>query len=314
MKVLTSIVKGLRTVKAAGRLILVLYLANLAFSLVLAVPLHQTLSESLGRSQAGERMAKGFDYLWWEEFRDKGQGLSRTFNPSLIGRGALLNNLEGLITMSFLRLPVELVLAILLYIILRTFLAGGTLALYRRGAQPFEPRPFLEGSLAHFPAFLGLTALSWVFFLIIGLGLGGMLREFVRRLSREALTEKTGVFAGLAASLVVWALLMFVQMIFDYARIKHVLEERRNVGKAFLDGLRFVVRHPAATLGLYYLLFAGGVALSIVYILIRESIGQSAAGGVVLAFALQQAFILGLIGLRCWTYAGQLHLARHFEG
>lgn len=314
MKVLVNILKGFRTVKAAGRLVVVLYLVNLAFSLVLAVPLHRALTESLGRSQAGERMARGFDYLWWEEFRDKGDGLSRTFDPSVIGRGALLNNLEGLVTMRFVRLPAELLLAFLLYIILHTFLAGGTLGLYRREAQSFDPRRFLEGAVSSFPTFLGLMALSWVFFFSIGVFLRGWLQEFIHRISRDALTEKSGFFGGLAVSLVIWALLMFVQMVFDYARIKSVLADRRNAGKAFLDGLGFVFRHPAATLGLYYLLFAGGIALSIIYVLVKETIGQSSAGGVILAFALQQAFILGLIGLRCWTYAGQLHLARHFEG
>jgi len=106
---------------------------------------------------------------------------------------------------------------------------------------------------------------------------------------------------------------MFVQMVFDYARIKTVLEERRNIFRAALDGLRFVARHPLSSFGVYYLLFALGVVLSVAYILLKESIVQSSAGGVLLVFAVQQVFILALVGVRCWTYAGELSLARYFQ-
>ena len=118
---------------------------------------------------------------------------------------------------------------------------------------------------------------------------------------------------GLVVSALVWALLLIVQMIFDYARIRNVLREGRSVWGSFLDGLGFVGRHPAATLGLAATLFLGGGVLSVVYVLVREAIGQGSPGGVVLAFAVQQAFILGLIGLRCWAYASEMHLARYFE-
>ncbi len=313
MKVWFNLRKGFGTVKAAARLILLLYAANLAFSLVLAVPLHRSIAESVGRSDAGDRLAKGFDYVWWEEFRDKGHGLSRSFGPSIVGRGALLNNLEGLIEMRFVEWPAEVILALLIFLVIRTFLAGGTLDLYRQEAPRFSLRPYLEGAIRRFPVFLGLMALSWVFFGSIGFLLAPRLRGLVEGVSRRALTERPGFWLGLAAGAVVWALLLIIQMIFDYARIRSVLRERRNVFHTFLDGLGFAARHPASTLGLAALLFLGGAVLSVVYVVVREAVGQGSPGGVVLAFVLQQAFILGLIGLRCWAYAAQMHLARYFE-
>jgi hypothetical protein len=309
MKALFSVSKGLRTVTAAGRLVVLLYLVNLAFSLVMAVPVFNAIGESLGHSQAGERMARGFDYSWWEEFRDQNHGLATTYGPSVFGRGALLNNLEGLVQMKAAELPVALLAALLVYLILHTFLAGGVLSLYRQELPGFNLRRFLEGAVEYFPRFLGLIFLSWVFFYAIGFVLNQQLGRLLQRASANALTEKTPFFLGLAASLIVWALLMFVQMVFDYARIKTVLEDRRNIFRAALDGLRFVVKHPLSSFGVYYLLFFLGVVLSVAYVLLKESIVQSSAGGVLLAFAVQQVFILALVGVRCWTLAGQLHLA-----
>ena len=313
MKALHNVSKGFRTVTAAGRLVVFLYLVNLAFSLVLAVPVFNAIGDSLGRSQAGERMARGFDYSWWEEFRDQSHGLAATYGPSVFGRGALLNNLEGLVQMKAAELPVTLLAALLVYLIFHTFLAGGVLSLYRQEPLGFNLRRFLEGAIEYFPRFLGLMSLSWVFFYAIGFVLNQQLGQLLHRMSGNALTEKQSFFLGLAASLAVWALLMFVQMVFDYARIKTVLEERRNIFRAALDGLRFVARHPLSSFGVYYLLFALGVVLSVAYVLLKESIVQSSAGGVLLVFAVQQVFILALVGVRCWTYAGELSLARYFQ-
>jgi hypothetical protein len=312
MRVLINLLRGFRSTRGAARAVLVLYLANLALSLVLVVPLYNSLASSLGASQAGDRMARGFDYQWWEEFRDAGHGLSRTFGPSIIGGGALLNNLEALLRMRWVGLPSEVILALLFYILLHTFLVGGLLAVYRDEPVAFDFRRFADGAVRYFPRFLGLTALSWLFFFAVGFLLLPRLESIVGRLSSTALTEKPGFYAGLAAALVVWFLLMFIQMVFDYARILTVAEERRNIFRAGLDGLAFVLRHPLAALGLYYSLFLAGLLLALADVLLKGFVVQSTAGGVLLAFAVQQAFILGLVGLRCWTYASQFHLLRYF--
>ena len=313
MKVLFNAIKGFQTVKAAARLILLLYLANLAFAVILAVPVHHSLTASLGASEAGDRMARGFDYLWWGEFREKAHGLAASFDPSILGRGALLNNLEGLLEWRFVGLPAVLLLALLVYILLHTFLAGGVLTLYREPKPRFEPGAFLQGAVARFPAFIGLTVLSWIFFFAAGSALNGRLRGFVGHSSRAALTERTGFWAGLAVSLFIWALIGLIQMVFDYARVSNVLGERRGVLRSFIEGLGFVVRHPAAAAGLGLLFFGAGLVWSVVYVLARESIGTSSPGGVAAVFGLQQVFIAGLVALRCWAYAGELHLARYFQ-
>jgi len=313
MTSISNLSKGYTTVKTAGRLVIFLYLINLAFSLILAVPMHEAVKESLGRSQAGERMAKGFDYLWWEEFRDKSHGLAKTYGPTVFGRGALLNNLEGLVGMRLGTLPSAVLLTLIVYLTLHAFLAGGVLGSYAQESPEFGLRGFLGEAIQYFPSFLGLMLLSWAFFYIVMFILSARLSLLVERMSRTALTERAPFFAGLAVSLVVWVLIMFIQMVFDYARIRTVLEGRTGVFRAAWQGLALVVRHPLATLGLTYSLFIVTAIVSVAYVLLKETIVQSTAGGVLLAFALQQVFILALVGLRCWTYAGQLHLARDLK-
>jgi hypothetical protein len=310
MRILASLSQGLRTVRAAGRLVVLLYLINLAFSLVLAVPVYDAVKDSLGRSQAGERMARGFDYQWWEEYRDQGRGLAATYGPSVFGRGALLNNLEGLVGMRLQTLPSTLLLALIIYLVIHTFLAGGILGTYAQESPGSDLRGFPSEAIRYFPRFLGLMLFSWIFFYAVGFVLNARLSSFVEKISRNALTERTPFFAGLAASLLVWFLLMFIQMVFDYARIGTVLTGRANIFRSAGEGLALVAKHPWATFGLSYSLFIMTAFVSVVYVLLKETISQRGAVGVLLAFALQQVFILALVGLRCWTYAGQLRLAR----
>ena len=314
MKTLSNLSQGYKSVRAAGRLVVFLYLVNLAFSLVLAVPMYEAIADSLGRSQAGERMARGFDYQWWEEFRDQGHGLATTYGPSVFGRGALLNNLEGLVGMRLGTLPSSVLLTLIIYIIVHTFLAGGILGSYAQESPGFNLRGFLGEATRYFPRFLGLMIFSWVFFYAVGFVLNARLSALLERVSHHALTERTPFFAGLAVSLIVWVLMMFIQMVFDYARIRTVMTGRANIFRAAWEGLALVLRHPLATFGLYYLLFIMTAIVSVAYVLLKETIVQRAAAGVLLAFVLQQLFILALVGMRCWTYAGQLHLMRGFEG
>ena len=314
MKVLLNIAKGFVTVKSAGRLVVLLYLLNLGLAMVLAVPMHDSLSSSLGRSQAGEQMERSFDYLWWEEYRDRGRGLAETFGPSIIGRGALLNNLEGLLQMTLVKLPSVILLILLIYILLHTFLAGGILAIYKDDLPRFDLGRFLQGALSYLPNFLGLTVLSWVFFFGVAFLLIPRLGDVVQSVSEGSRTELPGFWLGLAAGLITWILFLLIQMVFDYARIQTVFGERRNIFRALAGSLAFVARHPLATVGLSAMFWAGNILISVIYVIIQEAWAPAGPGGVLLTFAWQQVFILGLVGLRCWTYAGELHLARFFRG
>jgi len=313
MKVLLNFIKGFKSTGKAAKMVVLLFIINLAFSLVLAVPMYHSLKSSMGKSKAGERMAKGFDYLWWEEFQDDSKGLSTTFTPSIIGPGALLDNVENLVHMRKLRLPPVILIAGLLYIILHTFLAGGILSLFIQRPIKFTMKSFFEGAGHYFIRFFLLMLISWVFFMAISIFLNSGFSSIIDNVSRKALTEKEPFFLGLFFSALIFFLILFIQMVFDYARINIVVEDGKNVFKSALKAFSFVFRHPGSTLGLYYLIFLISLAVAGIYILIKSIIPQSAFIGVFTAFLFQQTFIFAVIWLRCWLYSSQLELYRYLE-
>lgn len=313
MKAFINIFKGFQTTAKLTRMIILLFVINLAFSLILAVPMYHSLKDSFGSSLVGERMAGGFDYLWWEEYRDEAQGLEQTFTPSIIGKGAILNNLEGLIQMRVFDLPPVILVFGILYIILHTFLAGGILACIKKPDHSFSLKRFFKGAGSHFFRFFLLMVLSWVFFLIVGRFVKGGFDSILDSVRDTAFSEVPAFYWGLVFSAVVFFLLLFIQMVFDYARIKVVLEDRPNILVSAAGAFGFVFRHPGPTLGLFYLLFLVQIIISLIYILIQGFIPQSSFLTVALAFLIQQVFIFGLIWIRCWLYSSQMELYRYLK-
>lgn len=313
MKVFINFIKGFTKTRKTARMILLLLLINLVFSLILAFPLYHALKDSFGESLVGERMAEGFDYLWWEEFRDEAKGLEKTFTPSIIGKGAILNNLEGLLMMRFLRLPPVVLFVGLLYILLHTFLAGGILSIYNKEDVEFSSGEFFKGSGGHFFRFLLLMLLSWLFFILFPFVIFGMLGSVLENVRENAFSEVLPFYLGLLFNIIVLFLFLFIQMVFDYGRIKIVVEESRNVLRATLGAFGFVFRNLGSTLGLFYSLFLVQVAVTLIYILIQGFIPQSHFWGLLGAFLFQQVFIFSLIWARCWLYSSQMELYRYLS-
>ena len=313
MKIFINFGKGFMTTGITTKMVLFLFMINLLFSLILAVPMYNSLKSSLCASDAGNRMAESFDYIWWEEFRDEAKGLETTFTPSIIGKGAILTNLESLIQMRFFSAPPILIGFGLLYIILHTFLAGGILSTFNQDEPRFAVKEFLQGAGSHFLRFFALMLFSWLFLFIISAFLRNALLPIIYNISSDSYSEVIPFLLTLALSAITLFLLLFVQMVFDYARIKVVLEDEKNVLKATGKAFSFVFKHPISTFGLFYLIFLLNIAVTVIYILVKEIIPQSDVLTVLAAFLFQQLFIFALIWIRCLLYASQWELYRYLK-
>ena len=101
---------------------------------------------------------------------------------------------------------------------------------------------------------LGILLLGWVFLIGCVGPLSGLMGSLVEGAAERAASEITPFILNLIVSIVLLFVFLFFQMVFDYARITTVVQERHNVLRAALEGFRFVFRHPGATLGLFGLL------------------------------------------------------------
>ena len=86
---------GIGRVARAPAILIGVWALTLLVSLPLALGLRGMLEQHLGRSLAAETAASGVNYEWWQEFSDQATGLGVTFRPTIIGFGAVLDNLSG---------------------------------------------------------------------------------------------------------------------------------------------------------------------------------------------------------------------------
>ena len=99
-------------------------------------------------------------------------------------------------------------------------------------------------------------------------------------------------------------------MLFDYAKVRLVVEDRRSALAALAAALSFITRNPGAVLGLYAL-----NALVFVLVLAAWALLAPGAGGaglsMWLAFAISQVYVLARLALKLQFMASQTAL---FQG
>ena len=125
------------------------------------------------------------------------------------------------------------------------------------------------------------------------------------RLTANLTVERTAFFYRVALYVIFAVPVLFANLVFDYAKVRAVVEDRRSMIGALGAGARFVIRNPA-TLGLYALntlLFLVVIAL---YFLVAPG-GSSN----LLAFAIGQIYIVLRVVVRLQFAASQTAL---FQG
>lgn len=328
MNVFQVIAGGIRQATAAAKLLLVLWLVNVAVAVPAAWMVGDVLSDAFGTSLVADGMRQDFDMDWYAEFEARAGGLGATFTPSLAGPGVVLDNLEAWwsgrlfapssgagrpgIGQSAGGDPAPVFRGLLIlgffYALLWAFLLGGVLDVVARPGRVTIERLAASGG-RYFSRFVQLAAISGVLYFLVYL-LGRRLYRAIENLTRDVTEEGTvRLWILLAAALVV-VLLHLVRMIFDYAKIATLLDERRNVLSSVRAGVGMILGQPIKTVGVYLGFGILAVLLMVVYLAVVPGVGPASLPGVLLALVLAQVYLIARLFLRVGLLGGQLELYR----
>ena len=296
---------GIRRVADAPALLAAVYLTTLLLAAPLALTLHGAIEAHLGASAAAEQAAAGVNWSWWEEFRAQAQGIERTFAPSIIGFAAPLANLSALADGN--GPPAALLALLALYLAVWSFLIGGILDRLAR-CRRVTAAEFFAACGGHWLRFCRLAAVAGLtYWALFGLLHGWLFDDLYGAATRDLTVERSALLVRAALYLLFAAVLLPVNMLFDYVKIRIVVEDRRSIIGALLAAGRFVSRRPGATLGLY-------LALSLLFVLLLAlyaAVVPGAAGGgawVWLTLIVGQAYIAARLALKLVFYAAQTAL------
>jgi hypothetical protein len=306
MNAISALQDGIRRVNRAPAIVACVFVATLLTALPFSIVMREALRAHFGNSLAADQAAGGVNYQWWTEFSAQASGIARTFTARIIGFAAVLDNLSSFPSG---RPPAILWLGAA-YLLLWLFLSGGILDRYARN-RPTRLHEFFGACGVYFARFLRLAPLvALTYYLLFRCVQAWLFDGLYQTVTRDVTVERTAFFWRTGCYAVSGLLLVAVNIIFDYAKVRTVVEDRRSMIGAVIAGARFLRRSAAAAATLYALngvLFAVLLAL---YAVVAP--GAGSAGPLMwLGFAASQAYLAARLWLKLVFLASEVAL---FQG
>lgn len=298
-------IDGWRRVARARAMGLALHALTFLLALPLAALVRDQIAAQLGSSLVAVRVADGVSYDWWTEFTAQAGGLGATFTPAIIGFASTLDTLSRVLDARYP--PAALTWLLGAYLAIWTFLSGGVVDRYAR-QRPTHAHGFFSASGRLFFRLLRLAAIAGVVYWLLFQYLHPWLfLDVYRDLTRGLGVERTSFLWRVAFYVLFGLTLLLVNVVFDYARIRLVVEDRRSALGALLASLRFLGRHPLAAAGLYAMNALVFVALLAAWALVAPGVHGSGVS-MWAAFAAGQLYLLARLAIKLHFLASQTAL------
>lgn len=270
----------LKTVKLP-RMLFILYFANIFTALLLALPFMGVLKNSFGKSRIVADLLTGFDFT-------AVSNLMYEHGDAIL---ALFGGIKWLL---------------IAYFLLNIFLTGGIIGTFNK--EKFTTSNFFGSAAYNFFRFFGLNLLvllvQFIFILIVYIPLIAVLKSVSEGLE----SEMTLYYIAIGGFIFHALIFLIISMIGDYAKFFLVLDNSFNVFKGFWKGLKYVFGHFLKTFFLYlFLLFIPAVIMYL-YLYLEKDIKMATGVGILIVFAMQQAFIFLRSFLRAWILGSQYQL------
>ena len=302
---MSALSDGIRRVGRAPVILAGVWALTLLVGLPLAGAMRSALAQHLGPSLAADTAANGVNYDWMQEFADQALGVEATFKPTIIGFGAVLDNLSALLDNAVR--PIAIVATASIYMIAWLFVAGGIIDRYARD-RATGANGFFAASGVFFFRFLRLAIVQWIVYMFLFAIVHVWLFDTLYpRLTHEVTAERTAFLVRLALYLVFGALLAAAMLVFDYAKVRAVVEDRRSMLGALGAALGFIRRNAMAAVGLFAANFALFLAVIAIYALVAPGAGGAGAS-MWIALAIAQAYVLARLWVKLVFWASETAL------
>ena len=304
-RTLDALGEGVRRVNRAPVVLGCVFVVTLLTALPFSIMLRDALRSHLGNSVLAEQVSRGVNVQWWDEFLAQAGPLGRTFQPSIIGFAAVLDNISAFADAEARPAPILWLGAA--YLLLWLFLTGGVLDRYAR-ARPTRSYEFFTACGVYFVRFLRLAPLmAAAYYVLFAIIHPALLDDTIAELTRDVTVERTAFFVRLGLYAIFGVLLVLVSIIFDYAKVRAVVEDRRSMLGAVIAGARFARRNSRAVAALYAITGCLFVALLLLYGI--ASAGASATSARMwLAIAIGQLYLLGRLWIKLVFLASETAL------
>lgn len=303
---------GLGRVVRAPALLAGVWLLTAASALPLGLWMRGAVEADLGSSLAAAQAARGVNWEWWQEFVQRRPDAGETFEPSIIGFAAVLRNASALLDGEG---PARSVLgATAVYLALWVFLLGGVLDRLARQRR-VGTHGFFGACGVYFFRFLRLGVLAGAAYALLFLVVHPLVFDRLYAwLTRDLSVERTALVVRAGCYLLFGLGLAATVTLFDYAKVRAVVEDRRSMIGALVASARFIRRHPLPVAGVYLLTLALLLGVLACYALVAPAAGTASVLSLAWLLLAGQALVVGRLWVKLTGYAAgvalfQSHLA-----
>jgi hypothetical protein len=327
MKIISSFLQGLKLTRRTKRMIFFAWFVNVLLAMAIALPAMKQLDGYLSGTVMDEKILERMDPAWAGAFRadmEKSEFI-RSLDWTIYEYAPFLNHLEAQMSGAFIKTlanfiysffvrwelnlgPASLLFFLsLLYVCVNTFLAGGFIGIYAKD-YPSSFTEFLMDGAKYFGKFFRLALIALILYYLFYAFIVDWINGSISLWTQNEASEVIPYRYYMIRNFVVLFLISLLAMIFDYARIRMVIDDRTSSFGASLAGAGFAMSNFLSTYGLYLLLIVVGVALMVLYALFESIIPQNSYWPLVVLFLVQQLYMLFRFWLKATFYAGQTRL------
>ncbi|MGD2110635.1 MAG: hypothetical protein PVI86_14750 [Phycisphaerae bacterium] len=278
MKVFDAFSEGTARIWLHKRVLFWLYVINVLFAAVLVVPFRRLAGE-LAKTDLADDFVSHFPLETGLEFWHHHASAFKGLGTSAVALGVL-------------------------YLLLSVFLTGGIVAALTVGHR-VSLRRFFHDAAKYFWRYLRLLILLVAVLGAVAGAFAALASDYIEEAREASVTDRESFLWRAGSILVVLAVTSLVLMVFDYAKIRAVVDRRRSMFGALLVSFGFCLRRFWHTIPLYLLnLLIVGLIFG-VYVVVAGLFSKTTLVSMITLLVIQQFFVFARIWMRMSFFATQ---------
>lgn len=265
MKISRIINNGLRAALKNYKLLILFWCTNAAMAFILSIPIYTMLVHELKNSLMSDKLASGFDYMWFIQFMNLHGGTINQLHLVILG-------------------------VVGIYALIQTFYFGGLVAIFNRPKKN-HISDFFYGGVRYWYRFVKVLLISLVFF-AAAFKINDFLGDFITWIF---INTDNAWYDFIIRSLR-YVLLMFfigiIAIISDYARIHLAVEEKNKVIMGIIVTMRFIKNNFETVFLVFLTVAVVGAIGALIYNIIDTYVPRTPFYLLILSFILQQLLII----------------------
>jgi hypothetical protein len=327
MNILSAFKQGMTQVSRTKRMVFFAWVVNVIVAMPLALPVMNQLDGYLRNTVMDEKLLKHMDQTWADGYRAdmEHSDYLRALDVSVLGYAPFLNHLEMQMNGTFIRTLGNflydfffrweinrtstslLFLLSLLYVCVNAFLAGAFIGVYAK-EYPFSFTEFLTEGARYFGKLFRISLVALLVYFLFFTLVVDWINNSIVRWTQAGASETLPYTYYMIRNVIVLFFFSFLTMIFDYARVRMVVDDRTSSLAGSAAGTKFAVLNARSTYGLYLLLCVVGFILIALYAVIESVLSQDSFWPLLFLFVLQQCYLFARLWLKAGFYACQTRL------